>query len=359
MTLIQASDADVKLVVVSPKVLRNDKYRREFEKVAISQRRLNFAMHGEFIDGEKIIDPDFLETEFKSIVLDLLKRVQMRGKVVGTRARFEPPKPASVDEIEEQLSSNLFPVKKYPSTIFASPTNFTSAIAIYRECGDRIKPYPFLPKRKKLYTFNDLRKTSTPFSRIISENEITMEKVSDWMQDDNKRNDLMYLLNLSLERYCRRRGMDYIKKYQRFVCRLQREQSTRFFTWKPKTRFVPRIIAQCVTGRKGNILFCKHYAAELRFMIIDDNIFLRIAPTMAFTSDGYHPISSPKLASLMSRYLSHQYNNQYLELVRFWGKFLSKLDTWITIPAGDTTIEIDSNPLLMSVGVGIAEEKGA
>lgn len=360
MTLIQASDADVKLVVVSPKILSNDKYRRAFEKVAISQRRLNFAMYGEFIDGEKIINnPNFLETEFKSIILDLLKSVQIRGKAVGTRAKFEPPKPTSADEIEEQLSSNLFPVKKYPSTIFVSPTSFTSALAIYRKCGGKIRPYPFLPKRKKLYTFNDLRETPSPFSEIISKDEITLERVSDWMRDESRKSDLMYLLNLSLEKYCRRRGMDYIKKYQRFVCRLQRGQGTRFFTWKPKTRVVPRIIAQCMTGKEGNLLFCKHYAAELRFMIIDDNIFLRIAPTITFTSDGYHFIRSPKLASLMSRYLSHQYNNQYLELVRFWGKFLSKLDTRISIPAGDTTIEIDSNPLLTPVGVGIAEERGA
>lgn len=360
MTLIQASDADVKLVIVSPKILRNDKYRRAFEKVAISQRRLNFAMYGEFIDGEKIItNPNYLEIEFKNMILDLLKHVQIRGKAVGIRAKFEPPKPTPADEIDEQLSSNLFPVEKYPSTIFVSPTNFTSATAIYRECGDRIKPYPFLLKRRKLYTFNDLRKTSSPFSGIISKDEITMEKVSDWMQDDSKRNDLMYLFNLSLMKYCRRRGVDHDKAHQRFVCRLRRGQTSRFFTWRRKMRVTPRVIAQCMKDKDGNTLFCKHYAARLRFMMIDNNIFLRISPTITFTSDGYHPFRSPKLASLMSRYVSKQYNSEYLDLVRFWGKFLSKLDALISIPTGETTIEIDSSPLLTPVGVGIAEEREA
>ena len=124
-------------------------------------------------------------------------------------------------------------------------------------------------------------------------------------------------------------------------------------------RVTPRVITQCVKDNYGNILFCKHYAARLRFMMIDNNIFLRISPTITFTSDGYHPIRSPKLASLMSRYVSKQYNSEYLDLVRFWGKFLSKLDTRISIPAGETIIEIDSSPLLTPVGVGITEEREA
>jgi len=54
--MIQTPDADIKLVVVSPKILRNEKCQREFEKVAISQRKLGFAMHGDLIDGTIIIE---------------------------------------------------------------------------------------------------------------------------------------------------------------------------------------------------------------------------------------------------------------------------------------------------------------
>ena len=74
---------------------------------------------------------------------------------------------------------------------------------------------------------------------------------------------------------------------------------------------------------------------------------------MVFTYDGQRPIRSFKLASLMSRYLSRQYNNEYVELVRFWAKFLSRLDTNILIPLGREKIEIDSNPVATSTNVGI------
>lgn len=246
MSMIQSSDVDVKLVVVSPKIFGNDKYQREFEKVAISQRRLNFAMYGDFIDGKKILnEPDYLETEIKDIVLSLLKHVQIRGKVIKPRVQIEPPKPRSADEIGEHLSSNLFPVKKYPSTIFVSPTSVRYVREVYGKIGREIEKPPFLPKNKKFYTFDDLRKSSSPFLPIISKDEITEEKVSDWIYDNNKRNDLMYLFNVALRKYCQNRGLHYDKKHDRFVC-LLRNGRTNFFRWRPKTKFVTRRIAELV-----------------------------------------------------------------------------------------------------------------
>ena len=359
MTMIQSSDADVKLVVVSPRVLSNEKYQREFEKVAISQRRLNFAMYGDFIDGERMLnEPDYLETEIKGVVLGLLKHVQTRGKVMRSRVQFEPPKPSSADEIGEHLLSNLFPVKKYPSTIFVSPTSVRYVREVYEKLGREIEKHPFLLKSKKLYTFDDLRKSSSPFLPIISKDEIARENFSDWVYDGNRRNDLLYLFNTALRKYCQNRGLHYYKKRDRFVC-LLRNGRTNFFRWRPETKFVTRRIAELVKGKEGDVLYCRHYAASLRFMLLDNDLFLKIEPTMTFTYNGYRSIRSTKLASLMSRYLSKQYNSEYLSIVRFWGKFLSKLDVTISIPAGEEAIEIDSRPIATPVSVGIAKEKGA
>ena len=359
MTMIQTSDADVKLVVVSPKILTNEEFQRQFEKVAISQRRLSFAMHGSFIDGEKILnEPDYLETEFKRIVLRLLNQVKIRGKLVGTQVEFEPPKPHTAYEMKEELLPNLFQVKKYPTTIFTSPTNIKSAREAYEKLGHKIRELPFFPKNKKLYTFDDLNRSSSPFLPVISQDQIAEEKVTDWIKDSTKRNDLIHLFNLALRKYCDSRELHYVKKHRRFVCPLD-EGRTRFFTWRPGTKIVRRRIATCIKGQGGNILYCKHYAANLRFMFLDDDIFLKISPTMTFTYDGYRSIRSPKLASLMSRYLSKQYNSQYLNLVRLWSKFLSKLDVVVSIPAGKESIVIESEPIAVTVDVGIKKERSS
>ena len=358
MVMIQTSDADVKLVVVSPEILANKEFQRQFEKVAISQRRLNFAMHGSLIDGEKILnEPNYLESELRKIVLRLLNQVRTRGKVVGAQVEFEPPKPRTAYKMKEELFSNLFPVKRYPATIFVSPTSIRYAGEAHEKLGLKIKEISFFVKNKKLYTFDDLKHSSSPFLSIISQDQIAEEKVTDWIQDSTKRNDLMRLFNLALRRYCESRELYYVKRHRRFVCPLK-EGRTRSFTWRPGTKVVRRKLATCIKGKEGKILFCKHHAASLRFVFLDDDILLKISPTMTFTYDGHRPIRSPKLASLMSRYLSKQYNSQYLSLVRLWAKFLSKLDIVISIPAGKESIEIESEPVTVPVDVGIKRGSG-
>lgn len=356
MTMVQESDANVKIVVASPKVISNIDYQRKFEKVAISQRRFNIAMHGSLIDGQRILDDsNYLETEFKTIILSLVNQVSVRGKVVGVKLELEPPKLKATAETEVQLVANLFPVKKYPETIFLSPTMIKSAREAYEKLGDKIGSIPFLPKNGKLYTFDNLG-NSSPFLPIISKKEISKEKVVDWTEDSIKRNDLIFLFNFGLKKYCENRGLYFDKKHHRFICLLDNE-STNFFGWKPHEKFDYREIAKLVKGRNGQILYCKHYAADMSFMFLDEEVFLKIEPTMVFTYDGHRPIRSSKLASLMSRYLSKQYNSEHLDLVRFWGKFLSKLDLTISIPIGKETIEIDSNPTEVITNVETAKEE--
>ena len=358
LSLVQSSMANVKIVIVSPMVLNNVEFQREFQKVAISQRRLNIAMHGDFIDGEKILnDSSYTEKVLRQCVEKLLLRVKVRGKTIGDQTRFEPPQPRVPDKIHETLYANLFPVVSYPKEVFVSSTFIRQRSSLYKRLGGKISSYAFLPKGGKLYTFDDVRDQDSPFRSVISNDQISVENTKDWIVNGDRNVDLISLLNHALREYCRTRGLDYDRRHDRFVCSL-REGESRVFTWRRgrSGRRSSREMAKLMKGRDGRVLFGKHYAAGLRFFLFDECLFLRIAPTMTFTSDGYTPIRSKKLASLMSRYLSKQYNSAYLDLVRFWGKFLSKRDIVISIPTGGSPIEIDSSPASIGVDVGIARE---
>jgi len=92
-------------------------------------------------------------------------------------------------------------------------------------------------------------------------------------------------------------------------------------------------------------------------MFIDDDIFLKIEPTMTFTHDGYRPLRPNRIISLLSRWLPRQFNNTYLLLVRFWAKFLSRLDVVISIPVGEQKIEVAANPMFTRTTVGITDER--
>jgi hypothetical protein len=185
--------------------------------------------------------------------------------------------------------------------------------------------------------------------------EISEESSSSWLKDDLRRNDLIYLFNLALEKYCRKRNMRHDRDHDRFVC-LLKEGKDYSFTWRAETKHVERKVARRIV-KDGELVFCIHYAAKLNFMFINDSLFLKIEPTKVFTSDGKKPIRKQMLAKLMSNYLSKEFNKSYLSSVRFWAKFLSKLDVKISIPIGNLKLEIGTRPASTHLPVGIAHEE--
>jgi hypothetical protein len=314
-------------------------------------------MHGEMINGKKVIeDPAYLDIEVKGIVLDLLETVKSQGKVVGKAFEFQPPQPRLPDIREERLLSNLFSVVEYPSIIFSGNTLIRKDAEVFWTLGNSVEGHPFLLRNKRIYVFDNLRKPSSLFSKVISKDGITEEKTTNWLEDASRKDDLKRLLNISLKIYCEKtRGLFFDRDHSRFVC-LLRNGKNNTFSWRSESRLSRRVVAKRICGKNGDLLFCVHYAADLRFVSIGKKIFLKIEPTMVFTYDGYEPIRSMKLARLMSLYLSKQYNNAYLGQVRFWAKYLSRLDIFITIPSGEQMIKVNVNPASAPIHFGIADE---
>ena len=357
MLMIQNSDANVKVIIVNPKFLEDEKYQRIFEKVAISQRKFGVAMHGELIDGDRILsDKSYVENELKAIILELVEHVQKHGKIVGRNPEIALPEPKLADRIEEHLLSNLFPILSFPSAIYSSPSQVRRVSDVFRALGPSVEDHPFLPKNRRLYTFDNLSDSSSVFAPIINRYDIIEENSTDWLNDEIRRNDLIYLFNLAVEKYCRKRNMRYDQNHDRFIC-LLKDGKDYVFSWRAKTRHIERKLARRVCNKAGQLLFCIHYAASLNFVYLDKTLLLKIEPTKVFTSDGFKPIRKEKLALVMSRYLSKEYNSLYLSSVRFWAKFLSKLDAKLSIPIGNHLIEIDTNPAETQMLVGIAKEE--
>jgi len=355
LNIIQQSDANIKLVIANPDIIAKDEYQREFSKVAVAQRRKGILMHGELINGQKIVqDTAFLETEFKDIILYLIQSARLEGKI--QTEEITPPEIPKPDKVQEHLIPNLFPIKSYPSKIFSAPTELRMESEVFKKLGNEVSEYPFILKSKKLYTFHNLKDPTSPFKPIITTENIAEENIFEWMQNDSKRKDLIRLLNLALRIYCRKRNLHYDREHKRYMC-LLRDGKDNVFSWRGGSQNVKRVIAKKRLDKKGNILYCKHYAADLRFMFIDDQLFLKIEPTITFTSDGLHPFRSDKLTSLLSRWLPKQYNYAYLQLVKFWAKYLSKLDIMISIPAGEQKIEVFATPIIIPIEVGITKEE--
>lgn len=76
INMLQQSDADIKLVVGSPGVIK--KHNREFSKVVVSQRRAGKIIHEEIVDGLKILqDSKYFEDDIKKLILELVKQAKI------------------------------------------------------------------------------------------------------------------------------------------------------------------------------------------------------------------------------------------------------------------------------------------
>jgi len=72
MTIILASDAHLKVVVVNPTIIINGEFRRAYEKMQASEILKGYRM-SDMIDGQKLLtDETYLANDFKKLVLDLI-----------------------------------------------------------------------------------------------------------------------------------------------------------------------------------------------------------------------------------------------------------------------------------------------
>jgi hypothetical protein len=353
MLLVHNSDSDVKIVIANPEILENEKCKRIFEKSAISQRKQGIAFCGNMINGQKILDDKaYVENYLKGLVFELIAQIREHGKVApDARKEHTLPEPKAAETIEENLLSNLFPVVSHPTIIYSSATYARNTRFVFDRLGENVRNHPFLLKNKRLYAFDDIKEASSVFAPLTDKRDVTEEYASNWLQNDYKRNDIIYLLNLTIQKYCEKRKMIYDKRHDRFVCLLDNGKDS-VFTWRAGTRYVTRRIAKRVFSSQNELIFCVHYAARLNFLYLNRSLFLRIDPTKVFTEDGVNPINRDELAKLMSLYLSKEWNNLYLNSVRFWAKLLSRLDMNIHIPAEKQTIEISTSPYSTKMPVG-------
>lgn len=77
VNMLQQSDAHVKVAVVSPDVMTDSEMAREFGKVVISQRRQGRTIHGDMLDGQRILeDPKYVDSDLRRLFENLVTQTR-------------------------------------------------------------------------------------------------------------------------------------------------------------------------------------------------------------------------------------------------------------------------------------------
>ena len=260
-----------------------------------------------------------------------------------------------MDKIPEYLYSNLFPVVGYPQTIYGITTNIRYDYEVFNILGNTVFGHPYILKEKKLFSFDNPRRAS-PFTQIITNDDFIEQTSESWRKDEAKKRDFIRLLNFALRPFCERRGLYYDNRHRRYMCLLFQGRDN-VFRWRSRTRESIRRVARAIHSSDGTLLFYRHYTARLAFILIDNELFLKIEPSITLTSDGFQQLNRDKLVRFTTSGLRRQFNKQYLNYVRFWARYLSQRSLRLSIPAGEGVIEVDTIPAGTDTEVGIAGDR--
>jgi hypothetical protein len=79
MNMLQQSDAEVKVVVASPQIIKDAYMLREFTKVAVTQAEKGQCIHPEIIDGERLLsDSNYVDRQVKGVFTSLVDKVRQK-----------------------------------------------------------------------------------------------------------------------------------------------------------------------------------------------------------------------------------------------------------------------------------------
>jgi len=261
------------------------------------------------------------------------------------------------DIVYEKLFSNLFKVLELPEKIFSAYPREQ----FYENLEFRLIPRNsvFLFWKKCIYTFEDLTNPENFLSNLVHKESIVVEKTKDWLEDKDKKRILIQLLNkeFSFLSVSLKLRQEIKKKHNRtirthtfyFPC----YEENRFETWKPRYKEISkRLVAQRIWAKQLNQFVFWHSALKAQFFSLDNQLFLRLNPSVIVTDDGLHPIPG---GTVVTRLIYNRYNISYLNSLLFWVYYLSNGDDKIFL--SNKQIKISGKPSTAELNFGIVFDR--
>jgi hypothetical protein len=170
---------------------------------------------------------------------------------------------------------------------------------------------------------------------------------SEWINDEARTGDFVFLLNQLLGKHMRRCGIRYNQDFGRSY--FPRENATDM-AFKRKWTSVRTEASDERTVAKyyeyGHDKFWRHLALETSFDRFGESWFLRIMPKYFFTEDGEKPCDGELAGRYTTSLKADEHNIQVLNHVLFWADVLSLQQSYISVRLdNDRVMLIEKTPL--------------
>jgi hypothetical protein len=256
------------------------------------------------------------------------------------------------DEINEEIYSNLFELKKLPQCVYFGTDKLgdkDSKKAFLKQ--NNVFPewvFKFREWNGNIVTFENLQDSGNLYSGLVDSRTIKKESLDSWLKDADKARIIIDLLNREL----RHHAISNIHLYyslDRHKFFYSTDTERREESWQARYGKATRqVAAKMWTAQLNRDIYC-HPAFFADFIRLGERIFLRIKPTFILTEDGKRVIAGAEEGTVITRLSYDKYNGNYLNTILFW---IYKLGGGASINVNDY-IEVDPTPVAAKMAYGI------
>jgi Domain of unknown function (DUF4365) len=257
-------------------------------------------------------------------------------------AKVSPPRISF--EQKERLFTNLLPIKMLPETLYYATTRRKN----WQNIRDEIQGFvpPFCIVDGKLFSLSKLDDDQCPLKKSCVGN-VETKPACKWIDDEERVNDFVFLLNQLLGKHFGRCGIRYNRDFRRNYFPRENTTDTAFKrAWTSVRTGVSDERTVVKFYEYGKDRFWRHLASETSFERFGGHWFLRIIPKYLFTEDGEKPCDGELAGPYTTSLKADEHNSQVLNHVLFWADVLALRKTTIEVHLdGLTIMQIDTMPL--------------
>ena len=236
--------------------------------------------------------------------------ISRRPEIVDTITRT-----ASSSDNFTRYASNLLEVVSLPEVVWHAGTEAWKAKEVWEKTGADWLP-PFIPYKRKLFSFDNLSTPANPFHAVINTNDIGKMAVEEFIDVYGER-CFVWILNECFYKHLEAQGL-WIDKERMRAYFPRTDEGPRRIKYQARLRRATRTVVKRIRN------YWEHKSFRFRFERFGDVWTLVILPGYVFTTDGRSDLLEGKEVNRLStKREGRDYNNVAHNDLVFWTRVLS------------------------------------
>jgi len=258
------------------------------------------------------------------------------------------------DKVEERLFSNIFEIKSIPKRIFIGTAKFNSYFEDFqylRETYPETRHFPLRYRHyeDKIVSFQDLTEPNDIHHQLVSRDDISHESTGNWLDEGDKENIVISLLNKEIGEKARQQGMRYFDKTKKIY--FPTDTDTRIESWPTRYKGVSKkTVAKKMWAEQLHRTVFVHLAAKAVTIKTGGKFYLKLNLTRVISDDGRNVSTGEREGTIITRSGYNTFNNQYLNDILFW---INRLGDGDDIQVMDDFV-ISVDPVQTTIDFGIS-----